>query len=124
MPANIIIGLISLLIALALYSIGTWGAYRSRGTKKRDIGLIWAGFGFDVIATAMMAIQAGGLQKDLHTILALTAMAGMLFSAIMGPWSKGKMAGVISRWVLAPWTLWVVVFIWGMVERGSVRLMH
>jgi hypothetical protein len=128
MPIHIVIGLISLLIALVLYSLGAWGAFRAQTMGVRSLGLIWTGFVFDVIATSMMAIQAGGLQQDLHTFLALIAMVGMLLSAVLDTWalriSNDKIKFFISRWILAPWTLWVFVFIWGMLERGSARLIH
>jgi uncharacterized repeat protein (TIGR03987 family) len=131
MPVNIVIGLVALLFALVMYSIGAWGAFRAKGITRRHTVFLWVGFAFDVLATAMMAIQAGGLDLSplsdlLHTVLALLAMFGMLAAAIVGTSAVANkddsLRSAVARWVLAPWTLWIVVFVWGMVSRGSQRL--
>lgn len=131
MPVNIIVGLVALLIALVLYSLATWGALRAKSLQRRHVTYIWIGFGFDVLATAMMAISAGGLDLSpvsdlIHTVVAFAAMFGMLAVAVIG--SQALKAAndttlrALSRWVLAPWALWVLVFVWGMVTRGSQRI--
>ncbi len=131
MPLNIIIGLIALLVAIVFYSIGSWGAFRSKAVTQRQVVYLWIGFAFDAVATAMMAIQAGGLDLSpfadlLHTLLAFLAMFGMLAAAIVGMRAVMRdddgMRAAVARWVLAPWALWVLVFVWGMVSRGSARL--
>jgi hypothetical protein len=123
LPVNIIVGILSLLVALVLYSIGAWGAFRAKTVRVIHLGFLWAGFVFDVIATAMMAIQAGGLVPDLHTLLALV---GMLACALLGVWAhragKAQVGATLSRWVLAPWVVWVFVFVWGMASRGAARM--
>ena len=131
MPINIIIGLIALLGALILYSVGAWGAFRAKAITQRQVTYLWIGFAFDVLATAMMAISAGGLDLSplpdlIHTVVAFVAMFGMLAAAIAGrraiATSNDTARAAVARWVLAPWTLWVLVFVWGMVARGSQRL--
>lgn len=131
MPVNIVIGLVALLVALVLYSIAAWGAFRSKSLARKHVTLIWIGFAFDVLATAMMAIAAGGLDLSplpdlLHTVIAFAAMFGMLAIAVIG--SRALSAAndatlrALSRWALASWGLWVLVFVWGMVSRGSARM--
>ncbi len=131
MPVNIIIGLVALLGALVFYSMGTWGAFRSKAISRRHVTYLFIGFAFDVAATAMMAIEAGGLDLAplsdlLHTIVAFVALFGMLAAAIVGlravQGGNEKASAAVARWVLAPWAIWVFVFIWGMVSRGSQRL--
>jgi hypothetical protein len=130
-PVNIIVGLISLLVALILYSIATIGALRAGRFTTRLVVMLWIGVGFDVLATLMMAIQIGGLDLRpgtplVHTVLALVAMAGMLVGAAVGSWtlSAGRedVARLTSRLLLAPWLLWVAVFVWGMATRGAARM--
>lgn len=120
--------MISLLITLVLYTIGTWGSFRSKVYRHRYWVFIWIGFIFDVIASAMMAVQAGGIQNDLHTMLAFIAMAGMLLAASLGSWSawfeNEKIHTLISRWVPVPWLIWVILFVWGIIERASARFMQ
>jgi hypothetical protein len=125
-PVNIMIGLLALLVALIAYSIGTWGAFRAKAVGPRQLVAFWIGFAFDVVATWMMAIQIGRIGNDLHTYLALAGMAGMLIVAALGTWgylrSNASLQTTLSRLVLAPWVLWVFVFVWGMIERGSARM--
>jgi uncharacterized repeat protein (TIGR03987 family) len=130
-PINIIIGLLSLAIALTLYSIAVWGAFRAHTIRRGHVTLLWTGFFFDVLATCMMAIAAGGLDLTplsdmLHTVIALLAMAGMAVFAFLATRAlsaadEATRAG-LARWAPAPWVLWVVVFVWGMVARGSQRM--
>lgn len=131
MPVNIVVGLFALLVALILYSMGSWGAFRSKTVTRRHVVYLWIGFVFDVVATAMMAIQAGGLDLSplpdlLHTVLAFAAMFGMLAAAIVGTRAitKGndEMRVAVAQWVVVPWVVWVFVFVWGMVSRGSQRI--
>ena len=131
MPVNIVIGLVALLIALVMYSMGSWGAFRAKSVTRRHMTYLWIGFAFDVLATAMMAIAAGGLDLSplsdlLHTVVAFAAMFGMLAAAIVGTQAIAKaddrLRATVAKWVLAPWATWVFVFVWGMVSRGSQRL--
>ena len=127
MPVNIIIGLVALLVALVLYSIGTWGVFRAKAVTKRQVVYLFVGFGFDVLATAMMAISAGGLDLAplshlLHTILAFVGMFGMLAAAIVANRAVSsadrKAGAALAKWILAPWAVWVFVFVWGMISRA------
>jgi hypothetical protein len=150
MPVTILAGLLFVVVALVLYSLGAWGAFRNKGATKRTVTLLWAGFVFDVLATLMMAIQTtvsvqanlatnpsfylvvvgfGAtsliLLNNLKTYLALLAMAGMLGATIFsGIAVRSGDAGRnvrMSRVVLAPWALWAVVFVFGLVENMPKR---
>ena len=126
MPVNIVIGLVALLLALVLYSIGTWGAFRAQGLTKRILTTLWAGAVFDVLATVMMGLHMRTPESTLHTVLALLAMAGMIAGAAVGTWAssakRADVAATVSRALLAPWALWIAVFVWGMVTRGAARM--
>lgn len=126
MPVNIVIGVLALLVALVAYSIGVWGAFRARGVRTRDLVWLWVGFAFDVVATAMMAIQIGGIGRDLHTVLAFVGMFGMLAAAVVGTWAyrtgRDPLRMAVPRWAIVPWVVWVGVFVWGMLERGAARM--
>jgi hypothetical protein len=131
MPVNIMVGLVALLVALVCYSVGAWWAFRAKSFGTTQLTLVWVGFVFDVVATVMMGVQIGGLDLRpgtplVHTVLALVAMAGMLGAAVAGTWalrSRSEAVSLsVSRLVLAPWAIWVFVFVWGMVERGAARM--
>jgi hypothetical protein len=60
MPINIVVGLVALFVALIMHSLGALGAFRAKAITRRHATYIWIGLAFDVVATAMMAIEAGG----------------------------------------------------------------
>lgn len=131
MPINIVIGLIALLVALVMYSLGTWGAFRAKAINQKHVTYLFVGFAFDVVATAMMAIEAGGLDLSplpdlLHTIVAFVGLFGMLAAALIGLQAvrnnNARAAASVARWAVAPWLIWVFVFVWGMLSRGSQRI--
>jgi uncharacterized repeat protein (TIGR03987 family) len=126
MKANILIGIVALVVALALYSVGVWGAFRAKSLRRRDITILWIGLAFDVLATAMMALSIGGLDLTPaglpHTVLALTAMTGMIVIALLGTMAargaNDALLKSLSRYAIAPWLLWAGVFVWGMIVRA------
>jgi hypothetical protein len=131
MPVNIIMGLVALLVALVLYTIATWGAFRAKTMTPRHLIMLWIALAFDVLATVMMGLQVGGL--DLrpgmpmwHTIFALVVFFAMLVVTAIGTWAyragKQEVLASVSVAIVAPWALWVAVFVWGMVTRGAARM--
>jgi hypothetical protein len=130
MPVNIIVGLVGLFVALVLYTIVTWGAFRAKGLKASHLVMLWIALAFDVLATAMMGMQIGGLDlspKGLwHTVFALVAFFGMLAVAIVATWARragrDDVNAQLAKWIVAPWVLWVAVFVWGMATRGAARM--
>jgi hypothetical protein len=116
MPVNILVGLLALLVAVILYTAGTWNAFRANGFSVRTLTTLWVAVVFDVLATAMMAMQIGGLDMRagaplVHTVLALLAMAGMIAGATIATWAvstrRDSVAATVSRRLLASWALWV-----------------
>jgi hypothetical protein len=150
MPVTILAGLVFVIVALVHYSMGVWKAFRRKGASKGDVRLLWIGVGFDVLATLMMSIQPTAtvaanvatnpsfyivaigigsttlvLLNNLKTYLALLAMAGMIAGTILTgrAVSKGdqSMGATLSRVMVAPWALWVVVFVFGLIESMPKR---
>ena len=126
MPVNVLVGLVSLLLAFILYTVGTWTAFRRKGFGPMQVATLWLGFAFDVIATVSMAWRIGGLDfstpaGSLHTALALVVMAGMAVSAAVGTytWSKqdALLGAKMARIIPVPWALWLVMFIWGLASK-------
>lgn len=131
MPINIIVGLVALLVALVLYTVATFSALRRKGFAVRQVAMLWVGLVFDALATVMMGLSIGGLDLRpgaplLHTVLALLAMAGMFVGACVGTYAMVSgddgVGRTMSRLLVAPWALWVAVFVWGMLTRGPVRM--
>ena len=131
MPVNIIVALIALLAALVLYTIGTWGAFRRRGFSTRLVAVLWVGLIADSVATVGMGMSIGGLDLRpgvplVHTVLALLAMLGMFLATAFGTYAAVSgdedIGRAWSRVIVAPWALWVAVFVWGMLTRGAARM--
>ncbi len=126
MPVNVIVGLLSLLVAFILYTVGTWTAFRRKGFGPLQVVTLWLGFVLDVTATVSMAWRIGGLDfatpaGTLHTTLALVVMAGMAISAAVGTyaWAKddAQLGAKMALWIPAPWALWLVMFLWGLSSK-------
>jgi hypothetical protein len=126
MPTNVIVGLFSLLVALVLYTVGTWSAFRRKGFGVAQVAALWLGFALDVTATVSMAWRIGGLDfgtpaGSLHTILALLVMAGMAISAAVGTfaWRRqdAQLGAKMARIIPAPWALWLVMLVWGLSSK-------
>jgi len=125
-PATLI-GVLGMLVAMVLYSIGVWSAYRAKGFVQKSVMFILGGVIFDVIGTGGMFVTAGNRflfdtpLNIVHTSAALVAFFGMLAVGIFGVWAvqskKDELLAKLSRWALAPWTLWAIIFVWGMLQR-------
>ena len=127
MPLNILGGLIAVFIALILYSIGAWAAFRAKAFSSRTLTFLWIGAVFDVLATFLMGLSIGGLDLRpgihiVHTVLALLAMFGMIIVTAVAQWAttskRDAAAATLSRVILAPWALWAGVFVFGMLAQG------
>jgi hypothetical protein len=125
MPVNVIVGLLSLLLAFILYTVGTWTAFRRKGFGPVQVTTLWLGFALDVTATVSMAWRIGGLDFSptgaLHTTLALVVMVGMAVSAAVGTyaWSKqdAQLGAKMARLIPLPWALWLLMFLWGLSAK-------
>jgi len=120
------VGIAGMLVAMVLYSMGVWGAFRAKQMRKNDVLFLIGGVLFDIIGTGGMWYAAGGkFLSDAHTLVALVAFFLMLLSAILGLWAVGwgkeKLSATLSRWMLAPWALWAIVFVWGFLQNGMKR---
>lgn len=150
MPITILAGTLFVVAALVLYTIGAIGAFRKKGASKRDLMLLWLGFGFDVLGTGVMAFQPAAavaaklaanpaaylvtlglgdntivLENGVSTYLALLGMVGMLVVIILAARAAAakddKSALTMSRAIFAPWIVWVVSFVMMSIEKMPKR---
>jgi hypothetical protein len=146
MPITVLAGLLFIVAALVTYSLGVWGSFRKRSASKLDLTFLWLGVVFDFSGTLMMAIQSTAavaqkvaanasayivtlglgdttlvLENNLKTYLALVAMAAMVVTIVAMAQAAGRKDAEVkagmSRIILAPWALWVVVFVMGLIEK-------
>jgi hypothetical protein len=129
MPASVMIGLGSLLLAFVFYSIGVWTAFRKKGFGTVQVVTLWLGVVFDVAATVSMGSSIGGLDFSadgwLHTALALVVMLGMVLAASFGTAALVKkderLGATWSRYNVIAWLLWFTVFVWGLLTKMPAR---
>lgn len=131
MPVAVIVALVALLGALVCYSMGVWGAFRAKTVRSKDVKFLFIGFVFDTLATLGMAVQAKGLDLTplsdlLHTVFAFVAMFAMLAVAITASRAlasgDSKTMALVPNWALSGWVLWIAMFVWGLLARGSARM--
>jgi hypothetical protein len=122
-----LVGVLGMVVAMVLYSVGVWTAYRANKFSQKSVMFVLGGVIFDVIGTGGMFVTAGNKflfdtpLNIIHTSAALIAFAGMLAVGVFGTWAvqseKDELLAKLSRWALAPWTLWAIIFVWGMLQR-------
>jgi uncharacterized repeat protein (TIGR03987 family) len=116
------VGIVAMVVAMVLYSVGVWGAFRAKKLSQKNVMFVLAGVVFDVIGTGAMFVSAGNtFVNDLHTWVAMVAFFGMLILGIVGTWAvqknKDELLAKLSKWALAPWVLWAFVFVWGFFQN-------
>jgi hypothetical protein len=122
------IGMLAATLAVILYSVGVWMAFRKKEYTGTALLLLDIGVVMDISATLAMSSTIGWTLKvdtlpwAVKTTLALLAMLGMILVTVTGYRAKGtansKLMGTLTRWALAPWALWVFVYLWGSVRIG------
>ncbi|MDO8964381.1 MAG: hypothetical protein Q7W30_07835 [Coriobacteriia bacterium] len=123
-----IIGMLTATLAVILYSFGVWMAFRKKEYSSKALLLLDAGVIMDITATLAMASTVGWTLKydtaiwAVKTTLALLAMLGMIIVTAVGYWAKStgnaKVMVALTSWALAPWALWVFVYLWGSARIG------
>ena len=115
-------------VALALYTIGTVKQQRSRRSTAAVRGWLTMGVVFDITATALMIIASKSTSITLHGVLGYSALALMLTDTIL-MWRHARLHGqaeVSKRLHLysrVAYSYWVIAFFTGaalvMAERAG-----
>jgi uncharacterized repeat protein (TIGR03987 family) len=125
MPVVVMIGVLAIVLALVLYSVGVWSGFRKRGVGRLQVTLLWLGVACDVGGTSAMASSLGYYRLDAHGILGTAAMIAMAAVAAVATYALVKaderLGGLVARWATAPWVFWVAMFLWGMASRAPKR---
>jgi uncharacterized repeat protein (TIGR03987 family) len=116
----ILISVISITMALLLYTIAVWRIWRLKLLTTASIVLLWVGLGADALATKMMGLSIEGeIVWDFHTISGYTGLGLMAVLAAAGTWAKwsGREAMLTSfhRFAIPIWIIWVASYATGVV---------
>ncbi|MBP7479920.1 MAG: TIGR03987 family protein [Spirochaetaceae bacterium] len=115
----LLFAVISMILALSLYSIGVWGE-RLRGTLRwRDLVFFICGLVFDTSGTAVMGKIAGSWSFNLHSLTGLLALVCMavhaLWACIVLMRKKPAELSGFHKLSLFVWILWLIPFVLGMI---------
>lgn len=122
MQPSTMVGILAMIVAMVLYSIGVWGAFRAKAFSQKHTLFVLGGVFFDVIGTGAMFVSAGYMfLNDAKTYVALVAFFAMLALGLVATWAVQKnmddLRAKLATWALAPWALWAAVFVWGFVAK-------
>jgi uncharacterized repeat protein (TIGR03987 family) len=119
MPQILSIAIISMILALTLYTIGVWSERFAGRLKLWHLLFFWAGFIFDTTGTTLMGIMAGSVIKfDFHGVTGALAIVLMLGHAIWASvvllLKQEKVIVNFHKFSLIVWILWLIPFISGL----------
>jgi hypothetical protein len=115
-------------LALALYTIGTVKQQRSRRSTPAVRGWLTAGVVFDVTATALMIVASKSVAPTLHGVLGYSALALMLTDTTL-LWrharahGQAEVPGPLHIFSRVAYGYWVIAYFTGatlvMAERAA-----
>ena len=119
MSVPLIVAIVCMFSALALYTIGVWSERFAGRLIPRHVLFFWAGFIFDTTGTTLMSSLAGKMDLDFHGITGALAIAFMLGHAIWASMvlllKQEKVLVSFHKFSLVVWILWLIPFISGLV---------
>ena len=115
-------------LALTLYTVGTVKQQRSRRSPHAVRGWLTTGVVFDITATALMIVASKSLTPTLHGVLGYSALALMLTDTIL-MWRHARRAGEaevskgLHLYSRVAYAYWVVAYFTGaglvMAEKAA-----
>ena len=115
MSGLLIISIVCMFSALALYSIGVWSEKLSARLKVWHTVLFWMGLVFDTTGTTIMGQMAGKMEFNLHGItgaLAIILMLGHAIWAVVVLASKKESAlQNFHKFSLFVWIMWLIPYL-------------
>jgi len=117
MSTTLIIAVVSILTAAAVYTIAVFSEQRSGVLRPWHLALFWVGLVFDTIGTTLMSDIAGGFKLNIHGALGAVAILLMLVHA---GWATiaivFKQEGVLRKFHTFSthvWGLWMLSLVSG-----------
>lgn len=115
----LIIAIISMLLAVTLYTIGVFSEKKAGHLNKKHMSVFWLGLSFDTIGTTAMGRISNGFTLDIHGITGLLALILMMVHVIWATFvlykgSESQKEG-FSKYSLFVWMFWLIPFGIGLV---------
>jgi uncharacterized repeat protein (TIGR03987 family) len=112
------VAIISIISALALYTIGVWGEKFTGILKSWHLVFFWIGLVFDTLGTTLMGRIAGVFTFNIHAVTGVAAIVLMLGHAVWASLAlrlrRRPVLINFHRYSLAVWGIWLVPFVSGM----------
>ena len=119
MPAQVLLALILITLALIFYSVGVWSERIAGRLKGWHLIFFWGGFVFDTTGTGIMLEMAGGIKFDLHGLSGLIAILLMLIHSIWATIvllrNDERMIFNFHKFSLVVWLIWLVPYFSGIL---------
>lgn len=119
MPLTLLLAILSITMALILYTIGAWSQKITGQLKTWHAVLFWVGFVFDTTGTLLMALLAGGMELNLHGLSGVVAIVLMLVNAV---WATIVLANKqeaalrnFHKFSIFVWAIWLIPLISGIL---------
>lgn len=109
----LIIGIVSVIIALVLYSISTFFELRKKRVYLWILVLFWVGLIFDYTGTISMSLISKGFSLNFHSLSGILALLLMTVKAIWSTLLFSKNKKVPKILTILVWIFWVFVFLLG-----------
>ncbi len=117
MSTQLIIAVVTILLAAVLYTIAVFSERRSGVLKPWHLALFWAGLVFDTISTTLMSGLSGGFDWNIHGILGVLAIVLMLVHALWATFAliqaKPSVLQNFHKFSVTVWALWMASLITG-----------
>lgn len=119
MNFQLILAIVTIVLALLFYTVGVWSERFAGRLKTWHLVLFWIGLIFDTTGTTLMGKLAGQWEFNLHGITGVLAIVLMMSHAL---WATvvlvKKQENAIKnfhKFSLFVWIVWLIPFITGMV---------
>lgn len=117
MSIQLIIAVVTILLAAVLYTIAVFAERRAGTLKGWHLALFWAGLVADTTSTTLMSDLSGGFEWNIHGTLGVLAIVLMLIHALWATFAlvqgKPSVLANFHRFSIAVWGLWMASLITG-----------
>lgn len=117
MSIQLIIAVVTILLAAVLYTIAVFAERRAGTLKGWHLALFWAGLVSDTTSTTLMSNLSGGFEWNIHGTLGVLAIVLMLIHALWATFAllqgRPSVLANFHRFSIAVWGLWMASLITG-----------
>lgn len=111
----LLIGIVSVTIALVLYTIATFKIQKNNKIKKMILFFQLGGVSFDILGTIAMYLIRPGFSITLHGIIGFIALFFMILkSIIIAKLIEENISKRVKYFSILTYIYWVIVFVLGM----------